>query len=48
MDPGSQSLELSNSTQIEEMLIVRVNPILQVTHATRGQYKYKGHMISFP
>ncbi|XP_057843827.2 uncharacterized protein LOC131053226 [Cryptomeria japonica] len=48
MDPGPQPLELANLTQIEEMLIARVNPILQVTHATRGQCKYKGHTISFP
>ena len=30
------------------MLIARVNPILQVTHARGGQYKYSGHTISFP
>ncbi|XP_057843079.1 uncharacterized protein LOC131052428 [Cryptomeria japonica] len=48
MDPSPQPLELVSLTQIEEMLIARVNPILQVTHATGGQYKYKGHTISFP
>ncbi|XP_059076593.1 uncharacterized protein LOC131875899 [Cryptomeria japonica] len=48
MDPGPQPLELANLTQIEEMLIARVNPILQVTHAIGGQYKYKGHTICFP
>jgi len=30
------------------MLIARVSPILQVTHACGGQYKYSGHTISFP
>ena len=30
------------------MLIAQVNPILQVTHARGGQYKYSGHTISFP
>ncbi|XP_057871639.2 uncharacterized protein LOC131078030 [Cryptomeria japonica] len=30
------------------MLIARISPILQVTHATGGQFKYKGHTISFP
>ena len=30
------------------MLIARVTPILQVTHARGGQYKYYGHTISFP
>ena len=47
MDHGPQPLQLSNLTQIEEMLIARINPILQVTHATGGQFKYKGHTISF-
>ena len=48
MDPGCQPAELANLIQVEEMLIARVNPILQVTHATGGQYKYKGHTIIFP
>ena len=48
MDPGNQPIELARLTQIEEMLIARVNPILQVTHAHGGQYKYSGHTISFP
>ena len=48
MDLGPQPLQLSNLTQIEEMLIACTNPILQVTHETRGQFKYKGHTISFP
>ena len=48
MDPGCQPPELANLTQVEEMLIAHVNPILQVTHAIGGQYKYKGHTISFP
>jgi len=37
MDPGEQPLVLSILTQVEEMLISRVNPILQVTHARGGQ-----------
>ena len=48
MDPGPQPEELANLTQVEEMLIARVSPILQVTHATGGQFKYRGHTISFP
>jgi hypothetical protein len=48
MDPRSQPHVLANLTQVEEMLIARVTPILQVTHATGGQYKYKGHTICFP
>ena len=48
MDLGSQPQVLANLTQVEEMLIACVIPILQVTHATGGQYKYKGHTICFP
>ena len=48
MNPGKQPPVLSILTQVEELLIARVNPILQVTHARGGQYKYSGHTISFP
>ena len=48
MNPGKQPLILSILTQVEEMLIAQVNPILQVTHAHGGQYKYSGHTIIFP
>jgi predicted Fe-S protein YdhL (DUF1289 family) len=47
MDPGDQPTVLSILTQVEEMLIARVSPILQVRHARGGQYKYSGHTISF-
>ena len=48
MDPGEQPHILSTLTQVEEMLIERINLILQVTHARGGQYKYSGHTIIFP
>jgi predicted Fe-S protein YdhL (DUF1289 family) len=48
MDPGEKPHVLRVLTQVEEMLIARVNPILQVTHARGGKYKYSGHTISFP
>ena len=48
MDPGNQPVVLAILTQVEEMLISRANPILQVTHAHGGQYKYSGHTICFP
>jgi len=35
-------------TQVEEMLIERVNPMLQVSHARDGKYKDSGHTIIFP
>ncbi|XP_057860503.1 uncharacterized protein LOC131069166 [Cryptomeria japonica] len=48
MDPGDQPIMLKILTQVEEMLIARVNLILQVTHTIGGQYKYNGHTISIP
>ena len=39
MDPGKKPHVLAVLTQVEEMLISRANPILQVTHAHGGQYK---------
>ena len=39
MDPRNQPAVLAVLTQVEEMLISLVNPILQVTHAHGGQYK---------
>ena len=47
MDPGIQPPILAVLIQVEEMLISRANPILQVTHARGGQYKYPGHTIFF-
>ena len=48
MDPGTQPIVLSILTQVEEMIIARISPILQVIHARGGQCKYSGHIISFP
>ena len=48
MDPGTQPHVLEDLTQVEEMLIARPSPILQVMHSIGGQYKYQGHTISFP
>ena len=48
MDLGIQPHVLAVLTQVEEMLISRANPILQVTHARGGQYKYFVHTIFFP
>ena len=36
MDPGEQPLVLSIFTQVEEMFIARVSPLLQVSHAQGG------------
>lgn len=48
MDPGEQPSILKCLSQVEEMLIERIAPVLQVTHARGGQYKYSGHTINFP
>ena len=48
MDPSEKPHVLRVLTQVEEMLIACVNPILQVTHARGGIYKYSGHTINFP
>ena len=48
LNPGKQPNALKNLTQVEEMLITRVNPIVEVTYAHGEQYKYYGHTISFP
>ena len=37
MDPREQPSVLKRLSHIEEMLIARVDPILQVSHAFRGQ-----------
>ena len=48
MDPRIQPPILVEVTQVEKMMISRTNPVLQVTHAHGGQYKYSGHTICFP
>lgn len=48
MDPSEQPKVLRVLTQVEEILIARVNPILQVMHACGGEYKYTGYTIGFP
>ena len=47
MDQGFQPCVLQDLTQVEEMLIARASPILQVMHSIGGQYKYQGHTIIF-
>ena len=48
MDPREQCHVLRILTQVDEMLIALVNPILQVTHACGAQNMYSGHTICFP
>lgn len=48
MDLGEKPHILRVLTQVEEMLIARLNHILQVIHDRGGKYKYIGHTIIFP
>jgi len=48
MDPGDQPLVFSIINQVEEILITQVSPLLQVSHARDGKYRYSGRTISFP
>ena len=47
MIPSKVPEELKNLTQIEEMLIARVFPLINIYHKPRGQRAYKGHVIYF-
>ena len=48
MDPEEWPFVLDMLTQVEEMLIERVNPIMQLTHTSGGKYKYSIHTINLP
>ena len=45
LDPGE---ELRGLTQIEEMLIAQIFPIVSIYCLYDGQYAYHGNMINFP
>ena len=46
MHPGSVPECLQNLTQVEEMLIARVSPIMYVYRKHGGQRGYKGHVLN--
>ncbi|CAG8483324.1 16666_t:CDS:2 [Rhizophagus irregularis] len=48
MDPGDVPEELRDLTEIEEMLIARIFPIVSVYCLRGGQYAYRGNVINFP
>ncbi|XP_028419285.1 uncharacterized protein LOC114545138 [Dendronephthya gigantea] len=48
MDPGTVPEQLRGLTQVEEMLISRVCPIMQVYRKHGGQRGYKGHVLNLP
>ncbi|CAI8017284.1 hypothetical protein GBAR_LOCUS10520, partial [Geodia barretti] len=48
MDPGPLPHELSGLTQVEEMLISAVMPIMSLYRLPQGQYGYTGHVVNLP
>ena len=48
MDPGTVPEQLRGLTQVEEMLISRVCPIMIVYRKHGGQRGYKGHVLNLP
>ena len=48
MDPGLVPQELQSLTQVEEMLISSVMPIMSLYHLPHGQFGYSGHIINLP
>ncbi|GBC03494.1 hypothetical protein RclHR1_05150004 [Rhizophagus clarus] len=48
MDLGDVPEELQGLTQIEEMLIAQIFPIISVYYLRSGQYTYQDNVINFP
>ena len=48
MDPGEVPEELQGLTELEEMLIARVFPVMSVYRLREGQHGYRGNVINFP
>ena len=48
MDPGPVPPALQGQTQVEEMLISPVMPIMSVYRLPQGQFGYSGHVINLP
>lgn len=48
MDPGEVPPPLQGLTQVEEMLILAVMPMMSVYRLPLGQYGYRGHIINLP
>ena len=49
MMPSKLPNELKDLTQVEEMLIARAFPVMQIyTKPRGGQLAYKGHIITLP
>ena len=48
MDPGIVPQQLKDLTQVEEMLISRICPIMRIYRKHGGQRGYKGHVLNSP
>jgi hypothetical protein len=48
MDPGPVPSQLQNLSQVEEMLISRILPIMSIYRLPHGQYGYSGHVLNLP
>ena len=48
IDPGNVPEELQELSEIEEMLITRVFPVISVYRLREGQYGYCENVINFP
>ena len=48
MDPGLVPQQLQGLTQVDEMLIARVCPIMSVYWKHGGQRGYRGHVLNLP
>ena len=48
MDPGPVPAELQGLSQVEEMLISAVMPIMSVYRLPHGQLGYNGHVVNLP
>ncbi|CAN0328963.1 unnamed protein product, partial [Ascophyllum nodosum] len=48
MDPGDMPPQMEGMTQIEQMLIAKVAPIMRVYRLKGGQYAHGGHHVNIP
>ena len=48
MDPSKVPNDLCDLTEIEEMLITQIVPIISVYYLRDSQYAYHGNVINFP
>ena len=48
MDPGDVPPQLEGRTQVEQMFIAKVAPIMHVYRLKGGQYTHGGHVVNIP